>query len=401
MKILHVGGSLCGGAGGHILSLVKRCDPRRFESTVAMAEGSPMRGEFQSAGIRVVPLTLDHRGGLRKNIVAFRQLAAFLRRETFDVIHTHTSVAGALGRVAARMFTRAPTVHMLHAFASHLYQSSPARSAALFVERRLDRFTDWYIAGSRAMVERGVSQRIFSADKVVLIHNGIDLAQFDRDQGDEDSAEHSRVRTSGSQVTVGFLGRLEKQKGVEYLVRAAAVVRGQNRNVRFLIAGDGTLRTRLEELSRALGVEDSIEFVGWASNVAQFLRRIDILAMPSLWEAFGLSVGEGMAMGKPVIASRIEGLCEVVEEDKTGFLVAPADPQALARAILQLADDPARRLALGRQGRVRVEERFTLDLMVARHEEFYERLIGGGGGRSPGDESVSHQEPQAALSMAN
>jgi glycosyltransferase involved in cell wall biosynthesis len=338
-----------------------------------------MRPQFERAGIRVLPLALDHYGGLKRNIAAFWQLARILRREPFDVIQTHTSVAGALGRVAARMFTRTPVVHMLHAFAMHRYRPGMSRRAALLAERRLDRWTDWYIAGSLAMVHRGLSQRIFTADKVVLISNGVELTQFPGDAGSESTP--SEVTLPGrrqAQVTVGFLGRLEEEKGGADLIRAAAIVRQQNQHVRFRIAGDGTLRPQLERLAARLQLADTIEFVGWNRDSVGFLKQIDILAMPSLWEAFGLSAAEAMALGKPVIASRIGGLPEVVEEGRTGILVPPADPAALARAIVELAADPARRRALGMYGRARVEQFFTLDRMVSRHEEFYASLLGGG-----------------------
>ncbi len=401
MKVLHIVGMAHGGAGEHILSLARGCDPRRFESTVAMSDSSPMRQQFEHAGVRVLPLALDHYGGFKRNFGAFRQLAGILKRESFDVIHTHTSVAGAVGRVAARMFTRTPVVHMLHAFAGHALRSGFSRRAAVLVERKLDRLTDWYIAGSQAMVNRGIAQGIFNAEKVVLISNGIDLARFDCHAEIGSPAERQASALDQGVVTVGFLGRLEKQKGAAYLIRAAAAVRGRNLNVRFLIAGDGTLRGELERLAARLQVADVVEFVGWKRDVARFLSQIDILAMPSLWEAFGLSAAEAMAVGKPVIASRIEGLPEVVEEGRTGILVPPADSDALARAIEDLAADPARRQLLGKQGRARVEKLFTLERMVARHEEFYERLIGGGQvGRVAAEEFVM-QADDVNLSMAN
>ena len=144
-----------------------------------------------------------------------------------------------------------------------------------------------------------------------------------------------------------------------------------------------------------------IEFVGWQRNAAAFLKQIDILAMPSLWEAFGLSAAEGMAAGKPVVASRVEGLPEVVEDGRTGILVPPTDHVGLARAIVDLAADPNRCNLLGRQGRKRVEEKFTLTRMISQHEELYERLAAGRQtGRAAADALASPLATEA-LSMAD
>jgi len=377
IKILHLVGLAHGGVGEHILSLAKGCDRHRFDSTVAMDSTSSMRTQFERSGIRVVPLALDHFGGLRRNALAFGQIARLLRRERFDIINTHTSVAGALGRVAARLFTRAPVVHMIHAFAGHPYRSALARKTGTLIERRLDPMTDWYIAGSKAMIERGLELRIFRRNKVVLISNGIDLERFPYNPAPPSAIEFKSSANGSVSTTIGFLGRLEEQKGVPDLIRAAAIVRQQNPRVRFVIAGDGSMRPQLEQLAAELQVNDVVEFVGWQCDSVTFLAQIDILAMPSLWEAFGLSAAEAMAMGKPVIATRVEGLPEVVEDGRTGMLVPPADPQALAQRVLELAADRPLQRALGKQGRARVEERFTLDLMISRHEEFYERLAGG------------------------
>jgi len=406
MKILHIIGHAHGGAGQHVLSLATGCDSRFFESTVAMAADNSMRTQFEHAGVRVLMLQMDQHNALRRNIAAFRQLSDMLRREPFDVISTHTMVPSILGRVAARRYTQAPVVHMLHAFAGQRFRSRLSRQAALLIERRMDRLTDWYIAGSQAMIDRGLSQQVFTADKVVLIPNGVDLRTFDGDENDRWPVPQPRSSNQQPCVTVGFLGRLDGQKGVEYLVRAAALVRRMNPRIRIRIGGDGPLRPELERLAARLQVCDVVEFVGWQSDRIKFLREIDFLAMPSIWEAFGLSAAEAMTLEKPVIASRIEGLPEVIGE--TGILVPPANPEALASAIVELSADPARQRALGKQARARVEERFTLDLMISRHEAFYEQVHAGGtrervvaAGLSPELTKVTHSVAGSSCEFLN
>ena len=325
MKILHIIGMAHGGAGQHVLSLASGCDPRRFESTVVMAAHNPMRSQFERAGVRVLPLGTRQRGRLRRNITAFRQLSDILRRESFDVINTHTMAPSIAGRIAARRHSCAPVVHMLHAFAGQRFRFGLSRKAAVLIERRLDRLTDWYIAGSQAMIDHGVSQRIFAADKVVLISNAVDLRMFDREDTHASSPKAPRSGNDQDRVTVGFLGRLESQKGVSDLIRAAALVRQRNPRIQFRIAGDGALRKELETLAARLEVTDVVKFVGWQCDRIKFLKEIDFLAMPSIWEAFGLSAAESMALERPVIASRVEGLPEVVGE--TGILVPPPIPR--------------------------------------------------------------------------
>jgi glycosyltransferase involved in cell wall biosynthesis len=288
---------------------------------------------------------------------------------------------------------------MLHAFAGQRFHSWLSRRAALLIERRMDRLTDWYIAGSKAMIDHGVSQRIFTADKVVLIANGVDLRTFDGEDQGASAVERSGPANSQTFVTVGFLGRLDSQKGVAHLIRAAALACRLNPRIRIRIAGDGALRTQLEELTARLQVGGVVEFVGWQRDRVEFLKQIDVLAMPSIWEAFGLSAAEAMSLEKPVIASRVEGLPEVIGE--AGVLVPPANPQALAAAIVELAADPARRRALGKLGRARVEALFTLDRMISRHEEFYQYVAGGDNVEQVTANAWSLESKGVALSTAD
>lgn len=358
----------------HLLSLVKQCDRSQFESTVILSPGSSLKGAIEETGTRVVEFGIDARGALLQNLRALRQLCQFLRRERVDIVHTHTSVAAALGRIAARWTGVGVTVHMMHNFGSHDGLPWPKRMIYRLVEWGLDPLTDLYITGSHAMVEQGLKKRIFRPGKVRCIYYGVDTASLAEQAAAHADSIRQEVSAPPDTVLVGFLGRLEPQKGCDVLLQAAALVREQNPRVRFLVAGEGSLRPSLNELSARLRLENTVTFLGWRSNVAGFLSGLDLLAMPSNWEPFGLSAAEAMSLRLPVIATAVDGLPEVLGD--TGLLIPPRDPQALAAAVLELAADPERRRSMGERGRSRVEDLYSERRMVEAHERLYLQLVG-------------------------
>ncbi|MFO0896918.1 MAG: glycosyltransferase family 4 protein [Pirellulales bacterium] len=378
LKIVHVIGLAHGGAGAHVLGLAAGCDPDRFETTVVMAKGSPLAAQFRAAKIRTLELGLDHGGNPVWNAAAFGRLTHFLRRERFDLVHTHTSVAGALGRTAAWRAGGSLAVHTLHSFASHAQAPWWRRRPGLAVERWLDASTDHYVAPTRFMLEQGVRRGIFESDKATVIPNGVDLARIERAARQDAAPLRTKLRLAKDAPLVGFAGRLEEAKGCDQLLYAAADVVKAEPTARFIIAGDGRWKARLERLADSLDLGPAVYFLGWESNVAAVLDQVDLVAVPSRWESFGLAAAEAMALRKPVVATAVDGLPEVVEDGVTGRLVPPADPIALATGILELIRNPGLRTRMGEQGRKRVEKRFTLASMIEAHHDLYDRLLGRG-----------------------
>jgi glycosyltransferase involved in cell wall biosynthesis len=264
---------------------------------------------------------------------------------------------------------------MLHSFASHPHVRQPWRRLALAVERSLDRLTDQYIAASEAMIHHGVENQIFTSDKVTRIANAVDIAAIDRIASVPAGERRRSLGLSDHEFVIGFVGRLEQAKGCEYLLRAAAKIRNR-RGMRFVICGDGSLRDDLESLAAELELTENVLFLGWRNDVWQVMQAFDIMAMPSLWESFGLAAAEAMTLGKPVVASAVDGLKEVVQDRETGLLAPSKDPLALAWAIETLAKHPSLREMMGRQGRTRAEQFYSLDRMIRDHELVYDELLG-------------------------
>jgi len=174
---------------------------------------------------------------------------------------------------------------------------------------------------------------------------------------------------------VGVVSRLTEQKGHAYLLDAFAEVIQALPSAHLLVVGDGELRPALERQAARLGLQDSVTFTGRRADVPRIMMALDVLAMPSLWEGFGLVLLEAMAAGKPVVASRVSAIPEIVADGETGLLVPPKDPAGLARALLILLRHPAQAREMGRRGRQRLEQQFTATCMVEQTRAVYESLI--------------------------
>jgi glycosyltransferase involved in cell wall biosynthesis len=216
------------------------------------------------------------------------------------------------------------------------------------------------------LIEAGVEP-----ERIRLIHSGIDPQRFDRCADGSASAEYEAV--------VGIIASLEERKGHRYLFEAAAILKQRGHRIKYLVAGEGSARRELEERVKALNLGDEVRFCGFVSDAPAFLSQIDIFILPSLYEGLGVAVLEAMAAGKPVIASRVGGLPELVADGETGLLVAPKNVEGLVEAIARLADDKSLAREMGRKGAARALASFSLENMAAQNEAYYYELLGAPG----------------------
>ncbi len=282
---------------------------------------------------------------------------------------------GYLTNLIARLVgsrARMPVVNTVHVVpgAARLDGEAPAVSALrMTLDRLTRRYVTRFVAVSQAVATGLVADKV-AASRITVIPNGIDLARLRRDAEGE-----SAVALRQASARVGFIGRLERIKGAEYFVSAAAILAADHPGVRFVVAGHGSDEDELRALAAALGMADRIEFLGYVESVPPLLAALDVVVVPSLSEASGLTAMEALALGVPVVATRVGGLPEVVVDGATGLLVDPADEAALARAVARLLDDPVLSRALAAAGARRVEERFPVERMVDGYLRLYRKLV--------------------------
>jgi glycosyltransferase involved in cell wall biosynthesis len=350
MKILqYITPARLGGAEMHVLALSAELVRRGHQVTVLCPRGRPLVPELARAGLPyLAPRTMG-----KVDPVTLLRVAGWLRRGRYQVLHTHLSTASLLGSLAGRL-AGVPVVATVHGF------------NAAFSFRGCPRL----VAVSQAVREHLLRQGI-PPPRVRVICNGISLPV---------PADPAAVATVREQIGVppggllaGSLGRLRPEKGHRYLVEAMARLgeRVDLPPLSLLLVGEGTEAGALQAQVERLGLAGRVHFAGFQRDIAPYLAAMDIFVLPSLREGLSISALEAMALRRPVVASRVGGTPEVVEEGKSGMLVPPADPESLAKAIAELIADPARAAAMGQAGRARVEANFTLEHMVSQLEHLY------------------------------
>jgi glycosyltransferase involved in cell wall biosynthesis len=304
-----------------------------------------------------------------RDLRALGDLLALFRRARPDLVHTHTSKAGFLGRLAARL-ARVPLV--LHTPHGHVFYGGYYGSAltAVFVrlERVAARWTDRIVVLTPRGAEEHLARRIGHPQQYVAIPSGIDLAGLRARAPGRQVARRALGLPPEAPVVIG-IGRLVSVKGFDLLVQACSMI-GE---VRVLLVGDGPERAALDLRARACGVTGRLTIVGAQGDVAPYLAAADLLVAPSRNEGMGRVLVEAMALGVPVVGAAVGGIPSVLDGGRYGVLVPPEDPAALARAIGELLQDPGRRARLGQAGRERAEA-FTVDVMTGRLAELYRSL---------------------------
>lgn len=371
MKLLHVT-SCCtvGGCEQHVLTLLRQLPADRYERWLAYFEERPdaadvMVDDFRAAGVR----TVDLKARGRNDPAAFWRMGALMRRERFDVVHTHSLRAEIAAAFWAPFVDPRPRLIRGMHNTDPLYDHPILRRLGGWSASRMDRI----ISISDAVTAFARAHLGPDAAEVQRIYYGIDPAEFPLE----------RTRQPGT-MTLAIVARLAAQKGHHVLLDAVRLVADAIPDVRLLVIGheDDLTIAELESHAISLGIADRVELLGFRADIPDLLRDADIFVLPSLWEGFGLVLIEAMALGLPVIASRVGPIPEIVVDNETGRLVAPGSATELAAAIVDLLRSPERAFAMGQAGRRRVEREFSVGTMVTQVEALYAELAGRTGQRA-------------------
>jgi glycosyltransferase involved in cell wall biosynthesis len=357
-----------GGAENHLLALLTHADRRAFELETAVLSGE---GElvpvFRTAGIPVHLLKARN----RFDPLALGRLGRLLREGHFDILHSHLFRADIYaGLAVARLGERRPllvsTRHnddrfFLNPFVGLVHYGVSARQDLIIaISDHIARFT----------VSRGVRH----PERVRRVYHGLEPPVT---KALEREGQHIRqeLGIGPDEFLVGNVGRLALQKGQRHLIAAMPLLLERVPRARAIIAGGGDLEDYLRDLASEIGVANRVHVLGPRKDVPALMHAIDVFVMPSIWEGFGLVLLEAMAAGRPIVASRVATIPEVVADGESGLLVPAGDPLALATALAELAEQPALAVRMGEAGRERLRKQFSVEKMVGDPELLYRELF--------------------------
>jgi len=368
-----------GGAQQNTLTTVVRLDRARFAPQLVCGVGGLLDDEARALGVplhflpdlvRPVSPVRDWRA-----LRALERILAPLAARGPVLVHTHSSKAGLLGRNAAARAGAFPVVHTVHGFGHDALPKGPLRTAALWAERRAARRTHAFLSVSQANIDEGRRLALFGDRPVHLVRSGIDVADFARAPALR-AAARAALGLPADAPVVGMIACLKPQKApLDFVAVAAAVARARP-DARFLLAGDGELRTDVERSVASAGLLPRFALLGWRRDVPELLGALDVLVLTSRWEGLPRVCPQAMAAGRPIVASAVDGVPEAVVDGRNGYLFAPGDVPRAAAAVLAVLDDPAKAARLGAAGRAAVEE-FSEARMVAEQERIYTGLLAG------------------------
>lgn len=378
MKILHIITRLDKGGSAEVaLSLAE--GHKKMGHNVFIAAGSSadsqvnMRHFSKETDIKIIDIPY-----LRRNvnplldIPAFFQTFSVIKKIKPDVLHTHTSKAGFIGRIAGKAADIKAVVHTPHGHIFYGYYNSHISRIFIYLEHIAARFSDRITTLTEIERQDYIRENIAAPDKIVSIPCGIEIDRF---LSETPETIRDEFQISMDSPVIGWVGRLEPVKGCDIFLQACSLIKEEMNSAVFLVVGEGSLRDDMKKLSSSLGLDKNLFFLGFRNDIPIIMNSIDLLLHTPLNEGLGRVILEAMAKSRPVVASAAGGIPEVVEHGVTGYLAPPGDYIAMAGESVKILKNKELKKNLGRAGKTRALD-FSIEKMIEKTHKLYLELLG-------------------------
>lgn len=386
IKVLHtITRLILGGAQENTLLTVRGLheDPN-FDVTLLTGPGIGPEGEIVSAareqGIKIIEIPESRRNiNPYYDLITILKTVHFIRKGKYDVVHTHSTKAGIIGRILADRYKVPAIVHTIHGPAFYPEQNYLVRKFYIGLERWAAKYADAIVCVADAMKEKYLAENIGRPDQYITIRSGMEVERFIKaGQNKKKRAElRQKYGIRDDEIVVGKIARLFNLKGHEYVIEAARSIVKRHKNVKFFFAGDGILRDEFENRIARYGLTKHFILAGLIPNteIPEIISLMDIVVHTSLREGLARVLPQALLEEKPVVSFDVDGAREVIKNGETGYLVAPKDIKGLTRALLAAIEEPETAQKMARSGRIMVEREFDWHKMVDDLKELYIRIL--------------------------
>ncbi len=377
IRVLHIHTlPIISGSGINTFLSMQGMDKSLYEVELACAPGGRLIQLVEKNHMKVWPFEhLVQPIAPLEDTLALLDLSIFLKKNPYHIVHTHNSKAGILGRLAAKLAGVPVIVHTVHGFAFHDQEPVWRQNLFRHLERLGSRWCDKMIFISQPLIDWALEERITEKEKVEKIYSGIQLDQFHPVTADVKMKNRARWQLKKEEVVVGIVSKLWEGKGHITLIEAFKVVKQRIPNARLVIVGEGDLYSELLRVVNENGLRESVLFTGFQMDVSKILSTFDVAVLPSFFEGMGRVLLEAMAMEKPVVASRVGGIPDLVKHNVNGLLINPGDVAELANALEKILTDSELAGNMGKEGRKRIQEQFSSEVMVRSIHRVYQDLL--------------------------
>jgi len=378
MKVFHIITLLeLGGAQQNTLFTVAHLNRERFEVGLMAGEGALLDEEAKKIPnllLYFLPNLIRSVNPIR-DIIALVQMVRILKKEKPFIVHTHSSKAGILGRIAARLAGVPFIIHSIHGFGFNPYQNFFARKLFITLEKWMAHFTHCLIAVTKENIEEGLRLGIGKKEQYTLIRSGVNISKIQEKARKTDSASLRKILgiPEGAKVIL-TVGPFKIQKNPVAFVQLAKRVLQNIPEAQFLMAGDGELRENVMQEIMANGLEKNVKLLGWRKDIPQLLAASDLFVLTSLWEGLPRAAVEALIVGKPVVAFAVDGLKELIQNGGNGYLIPPNDITTLSQKVIDILKDTKLAQDLGAHALKSIDSSFYIHTMVHQQEELYLNL---------------------------
>lgn len=366
IRILHVA-QAAGGVDRYLRMLLKYMDKERFDNILVCSQYYNKK-DYEGLASEFEQILMTREIGIN-DLKTIKEVHHLIKKYQPDIVYAHSSKAGAIARIANIGFHN-HCIYNPHGWAFNMRCSRKKQKLYIWIERMAANFCEKIICISEAEKQSALDNKICKEGKLQVIFNGVDIEAYEK--GPHHEITRRDLGIPEDAFVVGMVGRISEQKAPDIFIRAAKLIKEEIQQAHFIIVGSGEMEKEIREYARINGIEESLLITGWVDNPMAYIELFDVACLLSRWEGFGLVLPEYMMAGKPIVATNVDAIPNIIENGKNGILVAVDDEKAVVRSIMKLYLNSDEKSEIVTNGRYILKCKFDIKRVVVQHQVLFE-----------------------------